>query len=353
MNEWYKLKMAGIREAVIIKLMNCYESYNDIWRASFKEINEMCSGDSLEAKKVLEAFKINLEESIEKYRKESVKIISLKDIEYPHLLKNIDSPPPFLYTKGNKKPSDKSIGVVGTRKMTKEGRGACEYLVKGLAKVGVDIISGLALGVDSCAHNVAIRYGSTPIAVVGNGLDIVYPSANRKLYAEVEENGLIISELPLGTEPARWTFPRRNRIIAGLSRGVLVVESYDRGGSLITAMQALEEGRDVYAVPGMINYPSFEGCNSLIKRGEAKLVSKVEDILDEYSWSSEKEKIKNIGFENIVEEIIYNELITPKNLDELILSTRRKAPELLAILGEMELNGFIRSMSGGKFGRCE
>lgn len=353
MNEWYKLKLAGLREAVIIRLMNRYKNCEDVWGASFEEIKEICASDSLEAEKVLEAFKINLEESIEIYRKESVKIISLKDKDYPYLLKNINSPPAFLYTKGNKKPSDKSIGVVGTRKMTKEGRGACEYMVKGLSKAGVDIISGLALGVDSCAHSTAIKYGALPVAVVGNGLDIIYPSSNKKLYAEVEEKGLIISELPLGTEPAKWTFPRRNRIIAGLSRGVLVVESYDRGGSLITAVQALEEGRDVYAIPGMINYPSFEGCNSLIKRGEAKLVSKVEDILDEYSWSLEKEKIKNIDFGNVIEEIIYNELITPKNLDELILATGRKAPELLALLGEMELDGFIKSLSGGKFGRCE
>lgn len=352
MDDWYKLKLADIGDALLLQLMNRYKTMDSIWSESFEELKLLSRGKNNVVKKILDSYKIKLEESKDLYSKESVKIISYKDKEYPYLLRNINSPPPFLYIKGNKEFCDKSIGVVGTRKMTREGKGACEYLVKGLSKAGVTIVSGLALGVDSCAHRTALKYGTVPIGVVGNGLDIVYPSANRSLYEEVIEKGLLISELPLGTEPAIWTFPRRNRIISGLSRGVLVAESYEKGGSLITAVQALEEGRDVYAIPGMINYPSFEGCNNLIKRGEAKLVTKVEDILEEYNWSSNKSE-KKIKFENINEEIVYKELITPKNLDELILATKFKARELLAILASMEVDGFVKSLSGGKFSRCE
>lgn len=352
MDNWYKLRLAGLKNTLVLKLMKDFVSIEDVLKEKSSVLREVYG---LGNEKVEELYRINdtqLEEEKERYDKHGVRIISYSHKEYPHLLKNTSSPPPFLYMKGKGTLSQKTVGVVGTRKMTREGMGACETIVKGLAKNGIDVVSGLALGVDAHAHKITLKNGGTPIAVVGNGLDIVYPPSNRSLYGEVEEKGLIMSELPLGVEPARWTFPQRNRIVAGLSRGILVVESYKSGGSLITAKVALDEGREVFAIPGMINYPSFEGCNELIKRGEAKLVNCIEDITEEFNWNctNNKEKIK---FEDATEEIIYNELITPRNLDELILKTGLKASDLLILLSNMELDGVIKSVSGGKFSRKE
>ncbi len=352
MINWYKLKLIGISDTLLLKLMKEFVSIEKMYDFNEKNLAEKFQLDKKKIQKIYTSVDLSLDEILEKNEKYRIKIIPYTDESYPYLLKNIQDPPPFLYVKGNRKFTDKNIGVVGTRKMTREGRGACEYLVKKLVSSGVTIVSGLALGIDTCSHMVALKQKGNLIGVVGNGLDIIYPPSNKNLYDKVEEEGLLISELPLGQEPARWTFPRRNRIIAGLSRGILIAESYKDGGSLITAKIALDEGRDVFAIPGMINYPSFEGCNNLIKRGEAKLVSRVEDILEEYNWTVDKKEIDR-KFESLEEEIIYNELITPKSLDELILKTKLKATELLVILSNMELEGFIKSFSGGRFGRDE
>jgi len=353
MNKWYKLEMLKLPKGLILNLMNTYKSIDELCGESFEKIKFLYKIEDDVLRKIYEMSDKVIEEEFAIYQDKSIDIISYTDEKYPYLLKNISEPPPFLYMKGKEKISDKTIAVVGTRKMTKEGKIACESIVRGLVRSGVDIVSGLALGVDSCAHRIAVTNNSIPLAVVGNGLDIVYPPSNKKLYEEVIEKGVLISELPLGTEPARWTFPRRNRIIAGLSRGVLVAESYESGGSLITAKYALEENRDVFAIPGMISYPSFVGCNNLIKNGEAKLINKVEDILEEYNWTLNSINKKNIKFASAEEEIIYNELISPKNLDELILKSRMKARDLLVLLSNMELEGYIKSISGGKFARLE
>lgn len=352
MNEWYKLKLVGLSDTLLLKLMKEFVSIKKLYEFDEKLLAENYHLDKEKIEKIYTSIDINLDEELERNEKYRVKVLSYTDDKYPYLLKNIQDPPPFLYVKGNKSFLDRSIGVVGTRKMTREGKGACEYIVRNLVNSGVTIVSGLALGIDTCSHMETLKQKGNLIGVVGNGLDIIYPPSNKNLYDKVEEEGLLISELPLGQEPARWTFPRRNRIIAGLSRGVLVAESYKDGGSLITAKIALEEGRDVFAIPGMINYPSFEGCNNLIKRGEAKLVSRVEDILEEYDWTVNKKEV-NKKFDSLDEEIIYNELITPKSLDELILKTKTKAPDLLVILTNMELEGLIKSLSGGRFGRNE
>lgn len=353
MNKWYKLEMLKLSKGLILHLMDTYESLDELCGESFEKIKFLYKIDDETLREIYNMPDSKLEDELNIYRDKSINIISYKDKEYPYLLKNISEPPPFLYLKGKGQISDKTIGVVGTRKMTREGKIACEAIVKSLARSAVDIVSGLALGVDSCAHRVALNNNSTPLAVVGNGLDIIYPPSNKRLYEEVMEKGLLISELPLGTEPARWTFPRRNRIIAGLSRGVLVAESYESGGSLITAKYALEENRDVFAIPGMISYPSFVGCNNLIKNGEAKLINRAEDILEEYNWTLNSLNKKSMKFSSPEEEIIYGELISPKTLDELIIKSGIKARDLLVLLSNMELEGFVKSLSGGRFSRLE
>ena len=254
-----------------------------------------------------------------------------------------------MYYRGNLElTKEKIIGIVGTRQPTLYGRRACEKITSELVNSNVVTISGLAYGIDTICHKTTLEKNGKTIAVVGSGLDVVYPRENKKYWEEIGEKGLIISEFPLGREPFAYNFPMRNRIIAGLSRGILVVESKERGGSLITAALALDEGRDVFAIPGDINSPMSIGTNNLIKNSLAKLVTCGEDILKEFGWKKIENKKINLDLSDD-EAKIYNLLTTARNLDELVVITGIKPKILLAILMNMEINGYISSISGGKY----
>ena len=219
-------------------------------------------------------------------RENNVDIISIKDKVYPQILKQIYDPPVCLYIKGNKKIlNNKSIAIVGCREASEYGKSAAKYFSYNLSKKGINIISGLAKGVDSyahigniCAQNKEYKKYSKTIAVVGNGLDIVYPKENQYLFDKIiQSGGAVISEYPLGTKPNKMNFPARNRIVSGMSKAIIVVEAKEKSGTLITVDFALEQGRDVYVVPGNINSINSVGTNGLIKQG-AKLVRNCEDI---------------------------------------------------------------------------
>ena len=245
---------------------------------------------------------------------------------------------------------NRRIGVVGTRKATTYGRITCEKMTEDLIENGITTVSGLALGIDSICHKRTLDKSGKTIAVVGSGLDIIYPKENRILWEQIEKYGLIISEYPLGTEPIGYNFPMRNRIIVGLSKGILVIESQKKGGSLITAELALEEGREVFAVPGDIFSPSSEGCNNLIKNSQAKLTTDVKDIIVEYGWKIKNNKNSNLDLTSY-EEKIFSLLEKEKNLDELILESSFKASEILSILMDLEIKHIIVSIPGGKYRR--
>ncbi len=207
--------------------------------------------------------------------------ITIKDNNYPRLLKEIYDPPEQLYITGELKAKEKyPLAVVGTRKMSDYGKRVTVFLVKGLVKAGFTIISGLALGIDGLAHQTALDAGGRTIAVLGSGLDIIYPPEHKKLAADIiKSGGAVISEYPPGARPSRRTFPARNRIVAGLSLAVLVIEAPEKSGALITAKVALDQGREVLAVPGNIYNPNSIGCHKLIKMG-AKAVTNPEDVFD-------------------------------------------------------------------------
>jgi len=209
------------------------------------------------------------------------KIYTLKDKNYPGLLKEIYDPPEKLYVEGNLSPEEKyPLAVVGTRRPSEYGKRVATELVKNLARLGLTIISGLALGIDGLAHEAALKVGGRTIAVLGSGIDIIYPASHKKLAEDIiKSGGVIVSEYPPGTSPSKLTFPARNRIIAGLSLGTLVIEAPERSGAMITARFALEQGRDVFAVPGSISNLNSAGCNKLIKMG-AKPVTRSEDVLE-------------------------------------------------------------------------
>lgn len=353
--EWYRLRVAGVKDSIVGKLMEKLENYEDIFKLDKNQLGFYFQFSDDIISSIYHSRNIDLEKEIKKLSDLGIKIVSLKDKNYPENLKNISQPPLFLYYMGDLSLAEgKIIGIVGTRRATVYGRNCCEKVVDDLVNADVVTVSGLATGIDTICHKRTIERGGKTIAVVGSGLDVIYPSENRKYWKEIGENHLLISEYPLGTPPNNFNFPRRNRIIAGLSKGIAVIESKEKGGSLITAYLALEEGRDVFAVPGDIYSPASMGTNELIKNSEAKLITSGKDILKEYGWGVGKKKENQIECSIPMDENekkIYEILTVEKNLDEIIMESKMKAGSLLAILMDMEIKGIISSISGGKYRR--
>lgn len=353
--EWYRLKLVGLKDSIIGRLMKNLENYEDIFHLDREQLKNYFKIDDDTINSIYDSKTKDFTKHFEKLKNLGIKIVSLKDKNYPKMLRNIAQPPIFLYYKGDLSLVEKEriIAIVGTRKATTYGKNCCEKIVDELVDGDVVIVSGLAMGIDTISHRRTLQKNGKTIAVVGSGLDVVYPLENRKYWEEIGEKGLLISEVPLGTPPNSFNFPRRNRIIVGLSRGVSVIESREKGGSLITAFLALEEGRDVFAVPGDIFSPVSLGTNELIKKSEAKLITSGKDILEEYGWEIDnKDSIEeNNFFMSNDEKKIYEILSVEKNLDEIILESGIKAGNLLAILMEMEIKGIVASISGGKYRR--
>ena len=275
--------------------------------------------------------------------------ITIKDDVYPECLKEISNPPLKLYYKGNLDllKEERLIAVVGTRNPSSYGKLCCEYMVKKMSRANITIVSGFAKGIDSIAHKTSLLTGGKTIAVIASGLDIVYPASNLSLYREIEEKGLILSEYEAGVKPFKSNFPQRNRIIAGLSRGTIVVESKDRGGSLITADLALEFNRDVYAVPGDVFSEYSKGCNNLIRDARAKSLSNINELLEDYSWNIEEKNENNKYTKNQL--LILNSLSSEKNLDNILIETKIEQTEILAELMALEIMGVIKSIAGGRY----
>ena len=275
--------------------------------------------------------------------------ITIKDDVYPECLKEISNPPLKLYYKGNLDllKEERLIAVVGTRNPSSYGKLCCEYMVKKMTNANITVVSGFAKGIDSIAHKTSLLTDGKTIAVIASGLDIVYPASNLSLYREIEEKGLILSEYEAGVKPFKSNFPQRNRIIAGLSRGTIVVESKDRGGSLITADLALEFNRDVYAVPGDVFSEYSKGCNNLIRDSRAKSLSNINELLEDYSWEVEEKNDSNKYTKNQI--LILNCLSSEKNLDNIIIETKIEQTEILAELMTLEIMGVIKSIAGGRY----
>ena len=274
---------------------------------------------------------------------------TIEDDVYPQCLKEISNPPLKLYYKGNLDllKDERLIAVVGTRNPSSYGKLCCEYMVKKMTSANITIVSGFAKGIDSIAHKTSLLTGGKTIAVIASGLDVVYPASNLSLYREIEEKGLILSEYEAGVKPFKFNFPQRNRIIAGLSKGIIVVESKDRGGSLITADLALEFNRDVYAVPGDVFSEYSKGCNNLIRDSKAKSLSNINELLDDYSWKIEEKNINNKYTQNQL--LILNSLSSEKNLDNILMETKIEQTEILAELMTLEIMGVIKSIAGGRY----
>jgi len=271
--------------------------------------------------------------------------IDIKDKNYPELLKQIYSPPKTLFCLGKLKAKEKyPLAVVGTRKISAYGKKITKYLVKELVKRDFTIISGLALGVDTIAHEAALENKGRTIAVLGSGIERIYPFQNKNLARKIIlTNNALISEYPANTPPSKWTFPARNRIISGMSLGTLVIEAPEKSGALITARFALDQGREVFAVPGNIFYENSKGCHKLIKMG-AKPVTKPEDILDAFDFQINQGQ-KQIFTDFEEEKIILNNLKkSPCSINELIKKTELEPLKILSLLTMMQINGKVKKI---------
>jgi DNA processing protein len=290
-------------------------------------------------------------------------LLGYHDAGYPRLLWQIPDPPIALWIRGDPAALlSPAIAVVGSRDATPAGLDAARRIGHDIAAAGLTIVSGLARGIDAAAHAAAIDAGGTTIAVLGCGADVVYPSGHAALAANIAAAGAIVSEFPPGTPPLPWHFPLRNRIISGLSRGVVVVEASERSGSLITARAALEQGREVLAVPGGISSGKHRGCHRLIKDG-ARLVETVEDVLEQVGWvrraASPKGSAPACGEGDEHKSLCDNDLesIMARGetyaLDDLVDRTGRQVPELLGELARLEIAGKVTRIAGGGFIRLD
>jgi DNA processing protein len=286
-------------------------------------------------------------------------IVTLADADYPQSLLNIPDPPPLLYLKGDRALLNRpGLAVVGSRNATAQGIGHAEAFSQAISMAGLCIVSGMAHGIDSAAHRGGLRGPGRSIAVVGTGLDRVYPAVNRDLAHELAAHGLLVSEFALGTPPLAANFPRRNRIISGLAVGCLVVEASVQSGSLITARMALEQGREVFAIPGSIHSPQSKGCHSLIKQG-AKLVENAQDVLDELAGllpaapaAAPPAAVHPGAREGEVEHPLLAHLgFDPLGMDALSARSGLTIEALSAILLQLELAGHVAALPGGLYQR--
>lgn len=265
------------------KLLQLYKTPEEIWKLSYKEIVSIDGFGEKIAKNILDCrYRKDLDKYIEYMKKNDIKIVTIYDKEYPNKLKCIYDAPVTLYVKGNKDIlNNNSISIVGCRNCSDYGKEVSRKFAYDLAKKNITIISGMAKGIDSNAHIGCLQAKGKTIAVLGSGLDRIYPKDNAQLYNEIIANGgAIVSEYVIGTNPTKMNFPARNRIISGLSNGIIVIEAKEKSGTLITVDFALEQGKDVFVVPGNITSPNSVGTNELIKQG-AKCITSVKDIFEE------------------------------------------------------------------------
>ena len=269
------------------KLLKHFKNIEELYNATKEELMQIEGIGEKTSEIILnKSKKQNLDKHIEYMEKHNIDIISIQNVEYPDILKEIYDAPVSLYIRGNKNIlKEKFVAIIGCRECTEYGRNITKNLSYNIAKSGINIVSGLAKGIDAVAHQGAVFAGGKTVAVLGNGLDTIYPKENEKLALDIlKKGGAIISEYPLGEKPEKQNFPERNRIVSGISKGIIVVEAKEKSGTLITVDFALEQGRDVFVVPGNINSQASIGTNDLIKQG-AKIITSYKDVLEEYNIS--------------------------------------------------------------------
>ncbi len=367
---WVNLSLIdGLGGQTLCQLLSEFGSPTNIYQATVNQLRHVVS-DTIASEISKGADLTIVKPTLDWLEQDGNHIITLADAEYPQLLLEISNPPPILYAKGQLHwLNHASIAIVGSRSSTPQGEKNAEDFAVSLANFGLCVVSGLALGIDGAAHRGALKASAEnsagTIAVVGTGLDIVYPARHRDLAHKIVQRGLIISEFPLGTPSKAQNFPRRNRIISGLSLGCLVVEANVQSGSLITAKLAAEQGREVFAIPGSIHSPVAKGCHLLIKQG-AKLVESTQDIIDELAINGMP--LSQTQLANAPEDLMIGNTVSlesdnpssdllkamghePITMDRLIRLTKLSTEKLSAMLMMLELEGKVAAVNGGQYQR--
>lgn len=344
--------VSGIGPTRLDRLIAFFGSLEDAWRADAGDLM-MAGLDGRTTEALLETRrKRDLQAEYERVLRAGVRILSRDDPTYPSLLRQIVNGPPLIYVRGTFHENDRwAVAVVGTRQCSTYGRDATRRLVADLAGAGVTIVSGLALGIDAVAHEAALQAGGRTLAVLGSGVDQIYPGQNRQLGQAVIGQGALVSEYALGTQPAAANFPARNRIISGLSLGVLVVEAAARSGALITVQFALEQDRDVFAVPGSIFSPKSEGPHRLIRDG-ATIVTRAEDVLEALNMQNAVEQqAVAAAMPETAEEVALLRLVEaePRHIDAISRDSALALPVVSATLAMLELKGLIKQVGGMQY----
>ena len=343
------------------KLLEHFGNPQGVWEATLNELKGLAFLNRSLIDLILNnKYRDELDIHLERIYKNNIKILTINDELYPCHLKSIYDPPPVLYVKGIIRKEDDNIAIVGSRRATSYGMSMAERLSRELAGLGITVVSGMARGIDSYAHSGALKAGGRTIAVLGCGPDIVYPSENEKLMEGIAKTGLIVSEYIPGSPPVSRNFPARNRIISGMSMGVVVIEAGERSGSLITADFALEQGREVFSVPGNADNFNSRGTNRLIKDG-AKMVTDIEDILEELKVLKRANNIRSHEYnsttkdrliaaldedERRIAECLINEML---HIDALTVKTGLCTQIVNSLLVIMELKGVVEQMPGKIF----
>ncbi len=337
----------GIGRVKLTQLENYFGNLENAWQATPTELKQAgLDKSSINAITSWRA-KISLEAEMEKLDRYGVKVLTWHDPDYPSRLKEIYDYPPVLYVRGSLLSEDEwCLAVVGTRRATVYGRQVTEEIIADLAQSRITIVSGLAKGIDSIAHQSALDAGGRSIAVFACGLDIVYPAENANLARRIMQQGALISEYPLATRPKAENFPRRNRIMSGLSLGVLVVEAGETSGAIITARLALEQNREVFAIPGSVLSPASNGTNHLIQEG-AKLVRNYTDILEELNLTAVAHQIelKEVMPPSDTESLLLKQLSAePTHIDEVCRASGLPVSTVSSTLAMMELKGLVKQV---------
>ena len=364
---WLMLRaIPGVGDAILLKLVQAFGSPDAVFSATQADLEEVgCRPQLAEAIRhgPASAAVKQLDGELDQLQRRRITVLTYLDSHYPVPLKGIPDPPPLLYVQGTLVETDRrAVAIVGTRKVSPAGRAFAEALACELAALGFTIVSGLARGVDAAAHRGALSGQGRTVAVMGCGLDRTYPADHRQLRESIAQQGAVLSELPLGAAPHSYHFPRRNRIISGLSLGVVVTEATVQSGSLITARLAGEQGREVFAVPGAVNAENSRGPNSLLKDG-ARLVESAQDILEELLPQldvpfREQLSARGAGHNRRSLELgadeahVYDAVsVLPQSIDEVIRRSGLPAAHVSALLLSLELKNCIRKLPGNEYVR--
>ena len=362
---WFWLKnVTGIGNHLFKRLIERFGSPQRVFQATSQELLAV-EGISKHLATAILTCKApqGIRAELDRVHQKGYSVITLNDASYPSLLREIPDPPPLLYVSGSLSGADKTIAVVGSRNATAYGISAAQSLCADLAAFDMTIVSGMALGIDTAAHQGALAGKGKTVAVLGSGLNIIYPAENRRLFERISECGAVISEFALDTRPEAHHFPIRNRIISGMSMGTIVVEASRKSGSLITARLAAEQNREVFAVPGSIHSFKSTGTHTLIKQG-AKLVENAQDVLEELTTltahvtkpaeSSDNEAAGRLACLAPDELDLYNILSPyPQHIDAIVRKTNTEPGKLLSLLLQLELKGMVQQLPGKLFAILE